>query len=103
MNVEEDHLDILQNIEFAIISVYKDEPLLMDFDVENVVNALIMHCQAQAQKRDTRLPNLNERARQVYELVETMCEWRLGNDAFVSEEMRTRAPSRLPWMSSSHA
>jgi hypothetical protein len=96
MNVEEEHLDILQNIEFAIISVYRREPLLVDFDVENAVNALIMHYQAQAQKRETRLPNLNERSKQVYDLVESMCEWRLGNDALVSEEMKARGPRPKP-------
>ena len=41
MDVEEEHLDILQNIEFAIMSVYRDNPLLVDFDVEAAINALI--------------------------------------------------------------
>ena len=41
MDVEEEHLDILQNIEFAIMSVYRENPLLVDFDVEAAINALI--------------------------------------------------------------
>ena len=32
MDVEEEYLDILQNIEFAIMSVYRENPLLVDFD-----------------------------------------------------------------------
>ncbi len=38
MSVEEEHLDILQNIEFAIVSVFQREPLLVDFDAENAIN-----------------------------------------------------------------
>ena len=30
MDVEQDHLDVLQNIEFAIVSVYQENPLLVD-------------------------------------------------------------------------
>ncbi|MCX6029792.1 MAG: hypothetical protein NT169_10880 [Chloroflexi bacterium] len=90
MNVEEDYLDVLQNIEFAIISVYRQQPALVDFDVENAINALITHYRAE--NREARLPNLNERAKQVYELVETMCEWRMGNDELASADMRTRGP-----------
>ena len=41
MDVEEEYLDILQNIEFAIMSVYRENPLLVDFDVEAAINALI--------------------------------------------------------------
>ena len=62
----------------------------MDFDVENAVIALVSHYQAQ--DRAARLPNLNERAKQVYELVETMCEWRMGNNELASADMKTRGP-----------
>ena len=43
MNVEEEYEDVLQNIEFAIVSVARRDPLLVDFDVENAVNGLIAH------------------------------------------------------------
>ena len=62
INVEEDYLDILQNIEFAIMSVYRDNPLLVDFDVEAAINALISLYHAQAQNHEAR-PNQPERAR----------------------------------------
>ena len=53
MDVEEEHLDILQNIEFAIMSVYRDNPLLVDFDVEAAINALISlyHAQSRITRR----------------------------------------------------
>ena len=90
MNVEEDYLDVLQNIEFAIVSVGRREPALVDFDVENAVIALISHYRAH--DRAARLPNLNERAKQVYELVGTMCEWRMGNAESASADMETSGP-----------
>ncbi len=46
-NLEERYMDVLQNIEFAIVEVHKRTPLLVDFDVENALSALINHYQAQ--------------------------------------------------------
>jgi hypothetical protein len=96
MNVEEEHLDVLQNIEFAIVGVFRREPMLVDFDFENAVNGLIVHYQAQPQNREARLPKLNERAKEVYDLVEAMCEWRLGNEALASADMKARGPRPEP-------
>lgn len=86
MNVEQDHMDILQNIEFAIVSVYKEHPLLVDFDVENALSALISRYFAEATTHELRRANLNERAQLVYERVEAMCEWRLGRESSVAED-----------------
>jgi hypothetical protein len=96
MDVEKDYLDVLQNIEFAIVSVHRRQPGLVDFDVENALSALITHYQAQSQGRTARPTNLNERAQEVYELVETMCEWRLGNEELLSADMKARGPRPTP-------
>jgi hypothetical protein len=96
MDVEKDYLDVLQNIEFAIVSVHRQLPGLVDFDVENALSALISHYQAQSQGRAARPVNLNERAKQVYELVGSMCEWRLGNEKLVSAAMKARGPRPAP-------
>ena len=63
MSVEEEYPDLLQNIEFVIVSICRREPMLVDFDVENAVNGLVANYQAQAQSHEPRLPKLNERAR----------------------------------------
>ena len=96
MDVEEEHLDILQNIEFAIMSVYRENPLLVDFDVEAAINALITLYHAQEQNREPRRPNLNKRATLVYAQVEAMCEFRLGREELLSKDMRKRAPQPEP-------
>ncbi len=86
MNVEQDYTDVLQNIEFAIVSVHNEHPLLVDFDVENALNALINRYYAESTQHAPRPVNLNERARLVSERVEAMCEWRLGRDSLITEE-----------------
>jgi hypothetical protein len=85
MDVEEEHLDILQNLEFGIMTVYRQNPLLVDFDVEAAVSALITRYHAESENHELRQPKLNERARLVFEAVEAMCEWRLGREAFVPD------------------
>ncbi len=96
MNVEEEYTDVLQNIEFAIVSVHKRQPMLVDFDVDAALNALMAHYQARGIGREARPVRLNDRARQVYEMMETMCELRMGNDALVSADMRKRGPKLPP-------
>ncbi len=86
MNVEEQYTDILQNIEFAILSVHREYPLLVDFDVENALNALINRYYAESTQHPPRPVSLNERAHLVYERVEAMCEWRLGRESLITEE-----------------
>ena len=97
MDVEKDHLDVLQNIEFAIVSVHQQQPALVDFDVDAALSALIAHYQAQSCSAARRgQPSLNERAQQVYEMVETMCDWRLGDETLLSADMRSRGPRPEP-------
>jgi len=96
MNVEEEYADLLQNIEFVIVRIFRREPMLVDFDVENAVNGLITKYQAQAQSHEPRLPKLNERPKEVYDAVETICEWRLGSEAILSAEMKALGPRLEP-------
>jgi len=96
MDVEEEYLDVLQNIEFAIMSVYRDNPLLVDFDVEAAINALISLYHAQSQNHEARRINLNERATLVYERVQAMCDWRLGREELLTADMRKRGPQPEP-------
>ena len=46
MDFEDEYLDVLQNIEFAIVSVYHERPEMLDYDVDVVVAALIKQYQA---------------------------------------------------------
>jgi hypothetical protein len=96
MNVEEEYTDVLQNIEFAIVSVHQRNLTLVDFEVDNALNALLAHYQAQAIGREARPVRLNERSQQVYDAMMTMCEWRMGNTEAVSADMQKRGPKLPP-------
>ena len=78
--IEEEYLDVLQNIEFAIINVYRSGRALSDYDVSKILNVLISGYQAELSKRAFGKPNLSPLQEQLYVSVKHMCEWRLGRD-----------------------
>lgn len=75
---EDQYLDVLHNIESGVMMVYRQEPDLVDFDVENALNALIRQYSAEMKGRSAGPARLNPLAQAVFESVHTMCEWRLG-------------------------
>jgi hypothetical protein len=78
MNIEEEYLDVLQNIEFAIVSVYQQHPELVDFEVEQALSALIRAYGLEQQQRTPGPAALKPLEQEVYDRVRAMCEWRLG-------------------------
>lgn len=43
MRVEEEYMDVLHNMETVIIDVYREDPALLDYDVEAAITALISY------------------------------------------------------------
>lgn len=84
--IEEEFLDVLQNIESVIISVYREKDDLLDYDVDKVLNALWMAYRAEKQEKTSATPPFNANAQLVYERVKAMCEWRLGRRKLESEK-----------------
>jgi hypothetical protein len=85
-NFEEEYMDVLQNIEFAVVNVYRKNRELTDYDVEKVLNALVKSYQAENQQRTYAKPRMSSLAEQVYESVQWMCEWRLGRGSMETED-----------------
>ena len=90
---EEEYLDVLQNIEFAIISVYRQHAELLDHDVERALNTLIMAYQAEQQQRTPSPAALTALGQEVHDNVRSMCELRLGREALVKDGKRIKVPS----------
>jgi hypothetical protein len=86
----EKNLDVLQNIEFAIIEVYRADRSLLDIDAKDAVDALVRHYHAEEEQRRPPALNLGDRAKRVFANVQEMCEWRLGK-APLSGEIATPA------------
>ena len=75
---EKNNLDILQNIEFGIIQVYRADKSLLDIDVKDAVDALVRHYHAEEEQRSPPARRLGDRAQRVFSSVHAICEWRLG-------------------------
>ena len=75
---EDAYLDVLQNIEMAIVSVYRENHSLLDYDVDKVLNLLWTEYRNEKQGRRMSIPKLSDNAQMVYDRVKEMCEWRLG-------------------------
>jgi hypothetical protein len=78
MSVEEDHLDVLQNLEFAIIEVYKKNPDLIDAEVLTAIESLIRTYGAEAQGKSIGSRPIRGVSQSVAESVRVFCELRLG-------------------------
>jgi hypothetical protein len=83
---EEQYQDILQNIEFAIISTYRERSDdISDWSVEAALDALIRTYGAEQTGRTLRLARLSEAEQLLYDRVQRMCEWRLGRKQLEAE------------------
>lgn len=78
MSFEDDYLDVLQNIEFAIASTYRENTALLDYDVRKALNALWAEYRAERAGKSPSPTPMNEGAQLVYDRIRVMCEWRLG-------------------------
>ncbi len=86
---EEQYFDVLQNIEFAIVSVYRDHPELADSNVDRVLEGLMLTYKADANQRSVPALKLNELEQLVYASVRGMCEFRLGRSDVTNEDRDT--------------
>jgi hypothetical protein len=85
MGFEVEYADVLQNIEFAIVRVYRQNPMLIDYQVEQALGKLIRVYRAKSQGREPPDVQLAPLAQEVCTSVEQICEWRLGKDVFVEQ------------------
>lgn len=86
MRFEEEYEDVLQNIEAAIIGVFRQEPDLTDYDVADAIQALTRLYVLEATKRFPPYVNLSERGEMVLKAAQSICEWRLGRSTFETRE-----------------
>lgn len=78
MTVEEEYQDILQNMEFAIIQIYRQHADLIDAEVLTAIEALARLYSAQAQGKTLSARPIKGLSNQVMEAVQAMCQWRMG-------------------------
>src|SRR5438128_2317195 len=82
---QERYLDVLQNIEFAIVEVHRAHPELLDYDVDAALEALVSRYGAEARGRTPREHSLPGLRGEVYDAVLSICEWRIGRATLTGE------------------
>lgn len=80
LEFEDKYLDVLQNIEFGILNVYRQHPNLTDWDALDAIEALIRVYTAETRGRSRPDIRLSDLSQPVFHSVHTMCEWRLGRE-----------------------
>ena len=93
---EDEYLDVLQNIEFAIVNIYRQNAELTDYDVDKVLDALIRAYRAEDQPGRSSMRTLSLTAEQVYESVRLVCEWRLGREGTEFKGGRSQEDTPVP-------
>ena len=88
---EDEYLDVLQNIEFAIAKIAHSHPDLTDYEVEKALNALMRVYKRPDQDGEARL-QAGSLAEEVYQAIKAMCDWRLGSELQTPEGL----PANLP-------
>ncbi len=83
---EEQYKDVLQNIEFGIVRVYRQHPDLVDWDALNAIEALIRQYNAEVKGRQPHPRPLHGLAQEVYDSVAPLCELRLGREQLLDED-----------------
>jgi len=78
--LEDEHLDVLQNIEFAIVSVYREKSDLLDLAVMRALDALIDVYRAEARGHTPKAVSLPEPERIIFERARAVCKTLHGDD-----------------------
>lgn len=90
---EEQYMDVLHNIEFALIRVYREDETMTDYEALEAINGLIRTYTAESRRRPAPELKLKELAQAAYDGMEAMCELHMGRATHTSEDGE---PESLP-------
>lgn len=75
---EDKYLDVLQNIEWGLLSTTNDNPKLCDHDMLRIVTYVIAYYRSSQRENFLTERKLADTQQEIFERVVAMCEWRLG-------------------------
>jgi hypothetical protein len=78
MRIEEQHPDVMQNLEFVVAGAFHENPEMTDYAALHVYEALVELYSAEKAGRPPRLAPLNDFEKGILADLQEMCEWRLG-------------------------
>ncbi len=94
MAVEDEYMDVLQNIEFAIVSTYHNHPEMVDAHVIRALEAVIGSYRAEMAGRTPEGFSGSSLEAELYRAIRNMCEWRLGR--IDAQDLETGPPGPVP-------
>lgn len=77
----EEYMDVLQNIEFALVQAYDHNPNLTDTGTMYAVETLIKVYTGESRGREVALPQFKPEERDAYDAAKAMCDLRLGRSS----------------------
>ena len=89
MSFAEDHLDVLQNLEFAIVEVWRANREMTDYHALRAYEAARQSYRAELRGNPASPPALTGLDAEAFEALKAMCEFRLGRNpglASISDE-----------------
>jgi hypothetical protein len=86
VRIEEEHTDVMQNLEFAVAVVYREHPEMADYAALRVYEALVETYAAERAGRAARPAPLDELEREIFDSAREICEWRLGRAPFPDDD-----------------
>ena len=96
MRVEDEYTDVLQNIEFGIVSTYRRHPDMVDHDVMRTLDAVMDSYKAEKIGRAPREVSLSQTEQELFHAVRGMCEWRLGRQSLTAAGGEAAPPPAAP-------
>lgn len=81
MKPQEENLGVLQNLEFAIVEVWRANPEMNDYSALRAYEAARQYYRAELRGQPPKPPALTGLDALAFEALKQMCEFRLGRDA----------------------
>jgi hypothetical protein len=78
MRIEDEHVDVLQNLESAVAHLYRSHPELTDYPVQCAYDALAKAYAAEAKGREPKPHEDDGLELELLRHLKPVCEWRLG-------------------------
>ena len=87
MDSEPDNIDVLQNLEFAIVEVWRDNPEMTDHVALRAYEAARQFYRAELRGQSPKLPALAGLDAVTFDRLKSMCEFRLGRSTMSPDEL----------------
>jgi hypothetical protein len=91
---EDKYLDVLHNIETALVHAYEEHAEMTDWETRDAVKALMRAYKAELNKRVAPPLNLKPLVQSAYDDVKMICDWQLGRATLLTED--GKIPAELP-------